>query len=249
MSEIFSLKRFGKCLWADLERGASKFGVTLLVLSFLEVIVYLLGWLLKLILSSGGFTRFNEEVVSSSFTFFVCIIIIILAMPTSLYGHLTDRRAGADYLMVPASALEKFLSMILVCLIITPGIFVGVYTGCDALISALDPHFSSYLNSFYMKAFFTPAAVGRTINSFGNIFMMISTFLLGAIWFRRRKIVYTILALFVMASIFGLTLSFYVDSPADTATKSVDGWWAGANAVYEAVILVLCYLRIRTIQQ
>lgn len=58
---------------------------------------------------------------------------------TRTYGYLTDRRKGSAWLMNPASTFEKWLSMILMTIIILPILFLGVYLLSDLLVASLDP--------------------------------------------------------------------------------------------------------------
>ncbi|MBO6097791.1 MAG: hypothetical protein J6P56_10825 [Bacteroidales bacterium] len=58
---------------------------------------------------------------------------------TRTYGYLTDKRKGSAWLMNPASTFEKWLSMILMTVVVLPLLFLGVYLVTDLLIASFDP--------------------------------------------------------------------------------------------------------------
>lgn len=58
---------------------------------------------------------------------------------TRTYGYLTDKRKGSAWLMLPASTFEKWLSMVLMTIIVLPLLFLGVYLLSDLVIASLDP--------------------------------------------------------------------------------------------------------------
>ncbi len=258
MNEIFNFRRFGKCLGSDLVRGASKYGITLLILSFLEVLVFLFLHVLMLIFNRNGnsLDLFDSILTVNSFpvemTFMIAVFILTFGMPKSLYGHITDRRAGADFLMVPASSLEKFLSMIIVCTIIFPAIFLGIFLGTDALLGVIDSHYNSLWNTFILRDL--DVSKGMMLLS---LFSTVATFLLGAIWFRRHKIIYTMLILLAIGMVVGIVVmalafntdifdNLLYDKFSGEDINSVRVNWTGY--LWTAVVLVLCYFRIRKLQ-
>ncbi|MCD8313074.1 MAG: hypothetical protein LUC24_02840 [Bacteroidales bacterium] len=253
MNEIFNFRRFGKCLASDLVRGASKYGITLLILSFLEVLVFLFMHILMLIFNrNGNGLEIADAVVNVNafpvdMVFFIAVTILVLGMPTSLYGHVTNRHAGADYLMVPASSLEKFLSMIIVCAIIFPAVFLGIFLGTDALLGVIDSHYNSLWNGFLLRDLNVP--IWLMILS---LFSSVVTYLLGAIWFRRHKIIYTLLILLAIGIVAGIAIAELAintdifDGLTDVNINSFKVNWTGF--AWAAIALVLCYFRIRKIQ-
>lgn len=57
---------------------------------------------------------------------------------TRTYGYLTEKKAGSAWLMVPASGVEKWVSMLIITLIIIPVLFIVVYLGVDWLLCLVD---------------------------------------------------------------------------------------------------------------
>ena len=120
MNNTFSFRRFGSYFAYDIRRWASSYGPTLLVMSFFPVILYTLILVYSLL--------FRQMWCAPSETTRIivgCIVSAVLSLtyPASVYGFVTDKRAGSAFLMLPASRLEKFLSMILNTVVVVPMIF------------------------------------------------------------------------------------------------------------------------------
>lgn len=58
---------------------------------------------------------------------------------TRTYGYLTEKQKGSAWLMLPASTFEKWLSMIIMTLIVIPFAFFAAFGAVDGLLSVLDP--------------------------------------------------------------------------------------------------------------
>ena len=167
MNNTFSFSRFGRFFKYDFKRWTSSYGLTLMLMSLAPVILYVITLCYSLI--------FSQEWGTPGLTFRVsvfCLVAVVLFItyPKNVYGYITEKRAGSMLLMIPASTLEKFLSMMLNTLIIVPAIFVGIYLAADGLICLF--------------------------------------FLLGALLFKKHKILYPILIFIgfnmVMSMLFGL---------------------------------------------
>ena len=77
--------------------------------------------------------------IATRFGVFVIAFTILELYQTRTYGYLTDPKRGSAWLMVPASAFEKWLSMTLMTLVVIPVAFLLVYFASDALIALVDP--------------------------------------------------------------------------------------------------------------
>lgn len=58
---------------------------------------------------------------------------------TRTYGYLTEKRRGSAWLMMPASTFEKWLSMMLITLILLPVLFLASSALVDAVLCLADP--------------------------------------------------------------------------------------------------------------
>lgn len=135
-NEIFNFHRFGKYFASDLKTCGANYGLSLLALTVLAPVATELvfaGFSLLLDLSWQGAGLGLRVGV-----FATAMLCMIVTMPVKCYGKLTDKQYGAFWLMLPASRLEKFISMLLICSIIVPALGLGMYLGVDALICAID---------------------------------------------------------------------------------------------------------------
>ncbi len=141
---------------------------------------------------------------------------------TRTYGYLTDRRKGSAWLMTPASGFEKWLSMMLMTLIILPVLFVVVYLVTDVLVAAFDPTVGASIVSVLGESFrgisealedvnveyettWTAWTVLPTfITSFCVNFLF---FLLCGICFKKNKILNAFIISFLLGAVFSLIMS------------------------------------------
>lgn len=83
--------------------------------------------------------QWNGPSLANRFLVFYFAGVALQFYQTRTYGYLTERRKGSAWLMIPASTFEKWLSMILMTLVVIPFLFVLVFLTTDTLIAALDP--------------------------------------------------------------------------------------------------------------
>ena len=224
-NNIFNFKRFGKYFVSDLRTGVANYGLSLLALTVitplaLECLTGVFNMILELTWEGAGFGMRVG-------TFCVAMFCILVTMPTKCYGKITDKQYGAFWLMLPASRLEKFISMLLICCIIAPVIGVAVYLGVDALICAIDPTCNQNIvagsidtmNELALRFNFGDVHVDvaqedlmmvenglKFLKQITNPWLYVDEalcaslpFLLGAICFKKGKIVKTFLAMTVLS--------------------------------------------------
>ncbi|MGN0188731.1 MAG: hypothetical protein ACI395_04375 [Candidatus Cryptobacteroides sp.] len=205
MKEIFDFRRFGKYFVADLKGCAANYGLSLLIISLSGVMTYLISGVLSLCVS-GHWGSLEGEFRFAVFC--VAAIVLVVTMPVKCYGSITDRRGGSSYILLPASTFEKYLSMLLNCIVIIPGVFAAVFLSFDWLLTVIDPALERSTSEVFGKVFslimagsdelaeLTPKNL--QINPFSGIDDVITTimvFLLGAICFKKSKTAKTILTL------------------------------------------------------
>ena len=205
MNQKFDPKRFADYLAYDLKNARANYGLALMILGCFPVIFYIL-WILFNNLWNDHWTAPVLAVRIS--VFFLIFAVLCITFPSQQYGRLTERRAGADWLMLPASRLEKFLSMLFVCFVAVPLVFLVLYNLTDWILSLCDPTYGKALVSFRLN---TVLAEDAGINIDGEPFIRFTgngfwilwvvtiynmlVYLLGALCFRKRKISGTILCL------------------------------------------------------
>lgn len=134
-NETFSFQRFWNYFKYDLTQLWRHNGLAVVMLGFISLIVYLV-WVIFSVIFTGSWNAPGIE--ARIVVFFIGWIILVLGM-TRTYGYLTQKRAGSAWLMVPASALEKFISMLIITLILMPLAFFASYMLIDGALALIDP--------------------------------------------------------------------------------------------------------------
>ena len=222
INKIFNSKRFGKYLAADLRRCGANFGVSFIALTLAGVLAYLIVGTVSMATGSGWY---SSVALFRAIYIGIAAIILISIMPAKCYGFITDRRAGANWLMVPASTTEKFISMLINTLIIIPIAFLAGVLLLDWLVVALDPNLDTTIIGGMKELCWLFAEMASTESetnallmeniASGNIFLTsiddiatwILIYLLGALCFKKNKVVKTMFAWIGVCIILGIFLS------------------------------------------
>ena len=214
MNNIFDFKRFGNYFLYDLRNAKNNYALSLLISGTLPIIVFVFAQLFNLIFLQ----QFHElNMVAKYMQLGIATTVVILGAGAKLYGHLTEKRAGSNFLMIPASTFEKWLSMMLIVCIMLPISLIGLQLASDALMSFFFPNLygDRVLElTFLQKIKDGMNAEGLYVN-LEAIFILdwissILVFVLGAICFKKGKIGKTILCLFAFSTIFStLAMVFF----------------------------------------
>ena len=135
VNETFDSKRFGRYFRYDISQFWHNNGKAALLLGFLSVITYLL-WVGGSLVFTG---TWSAPSVAFRLLFFSLGFFALVLYQTRTYGYLTEKRAGQSWLMLPASTLEKFISMMIITILVIPCAYVVSYLALDSLIGLLDP--------------------------------------------------------------------------------------------------------------
>ena len=199
MNETFSAGRFfrfflfdNKQIWSRNTRAVVTFGG-------LGIILYVVTVLLGLIFTQ----EWNGPSIWARVSTLAFASLVLVFYQTRTYGYLTEPKAGSAYLMLPASRLEKFISMMVITLIELPLAFFGIYLCVDGLIALIDPtvegaiitNISNIYSSFNQFVSSTAEAVDLGIGAAGLTFQFwvdtciyLLYFLLCGICFKKHKI-------------------------------------------------------------
>ncbi len=187
MNNIFNFNRFGKVLVNDLKTkyitkfftitGIALFPFVFVLISFFrsDVPVYMEGDL-------------------RCFLIFLFGTIIMFLAPFIIYGNVNRRKRGTDYIMLPASSFEKYLSMLLVCIVVVPVTAIAACFAVDAVAATIFP---SVIRGYSIKWF----------NSYFDwdicliAVLYSSATILGNLVFRIHKIIATLCIGFIVAII------------------------------------------------
>lgn len=218
-NEVFSLNRFWRYLKSDFDAFISRYGITLLVVSTMPITCDIFTGVFSLM----NMGKWQGLEVYSRLAFFVMFgMILLVSAPARLYGHLTDRKEGSAFLLLPVSRLEKYISMILITCIVLPFIFILIYLGLDVMVCMIDSTTDVSVFSFiYSLEDFKATLAGvpvenlsRLLNNFGSlanpylyiddIIQVSLIFLLGAIIFKTSKTGKTMGSVILISLVFKL---------------------------------------------
>lgn len=254
MNDIFDFRRFGKYFAADCKRILHTDWPAIVILSFFGVLVYAfaLSWNWIFFQDSPYLDATVRSLIFGMATCALCLYI-----PSRCYGHVTDRRKGAAFAMLPASVPEKVLSMLLNCLAVIPAVYIIVYLGSDALLCSIDKSCGESIITHKFIEFSELDTIGISKSDIltsmvFNLPLGILTFLLGALVFKKHKISKTVLALLVCSVAIGLSSSAVIVPSVIERTSETVNWLIKAERAADILLvlalMVAIYFRVKTIK-
>jgi hypothetical protein len=198
MKNIFNGKRFMSLLQKEAYDLRSQYLKLALIVACTFLVVFII-----FIASTGsnyveyGKTRFSLATV------FVCGGMLLA--PFQLYKRYNNKIFGVNYFMLPASQAEKWLSMFINCVIVTPIVMILTITLIDVctypFLSFTDKSLWLTISNYSNNNFNSTKVLSDVLLTF---FAIQSLFFLGNIWFKRAKVQKTILAIIILMIAFGL---------------------------------------------
>ncbi len=266
MNNVFDFKRFGNYFLYDLRRAKNNYSISLLVIGLLPVALYIITQFFSLI-TGNGVTELSD--VPKIVAIFAGIAIVMLSAGARIYGSITEKRAGSDYLMLPASTLEKWLSMVLVICIVLPVVLFVLLFASDAVMSLFFPN--TYGDRLFQMDFAQGIFDGMTgeegfyFNLPAALFLgwceSMLIFTLGAVCFKKAKIAKTLLCIMVFSMVISplMLLSFgqtNIDSDwlvehfsdPDRAVSMINWTLSILYTVVIGGLLAGLYFRLRTLK-
>lgn len=221
MKDIFDFKRFGKYFVSDFKGCVANYGLSLITISMLlYLICYVVTVSFGLIMNQGWE---GLGLGTRATLFVIAMITLVITMPVKCYGKITEKQSGSFFLTLPVSRLEKFVSMLLMTIVVAPVIGTALYLGLDALVCIFDKTCGNNLVSEIQdlatiimnipEEAAMEAALGEIPENVAKFIKeitcpwlyvddMIGTsliFLLGAVFFKKGKTVKTIMACIALA--------------------------------------------------
>lgn len=246
-NDIFNFRRFGKYFASDLRTCRANYGLSLMTISILTpVVLYIVVTAFSLMLSS---TWDGPAIGLRAFIFCIAVVCLVVTMPVKCYGKLTEKQYGSFWLTLPASKLEKFISMILITCLITPVIGIATYLCADSIICGFDGTCGRSLTAGGIELIrnlgnmkdvtlnfidesitIENAAVAqdmiRQISSpwiyIDEFFGITLPFLLGAIYFKNGKTVKTALAIFAFSMATSIIMSPFLTNLASEIVSNAN---------------------------
>lgn len=253
MNNTFNISRFGKYFLSDLRKGFDNFALSLLVIAMGGLICYVIVRLVG-VLTDSVWSGMGYSVRTAVLMLFNTVL--IFTSGSKLYGYLTKKHEGSFFSLLPVSAFEKTLSMVLISGVIAPLCFFGLYFCADALICLIDPlcgepllkgDMFSRLLEFSAEDTELVKAVGITpFWSFVQTMFNVLIFVLGAICFKKHKVAKTILTVILITSVAGMLLS-WMDFDLEVVEPIGDGLGVLRNVLNGAKAFeVVCILGLMT---
>lgn len=154
MNNSFDIQRFGRLVLHDVKRCSPRFGTVgammISELTFTPLMVLSQGFLTQD--PHGAGYRLSLMVLMSAF--------ISSMIPTQLYSNVGKKKTGVYFAMLPASKWEKYLSMVLLSLVIVPLTLLVANVAIDTLLTAVHaPYYHKYLWQSEALQWIEPAMV------------------------------------------------------------------------------------------
>lgn len=211
MNNNFDWTRFCKVVRKDFMNIWPRAGKLMLVLACVPVAV----WLLAFPFASSG-AEIVPEVRQGLIGFLAMFLCAMF--PSVMYRSVNQPKQGQYYAMLPASHLEKYLSMLLHCIVIAPALFCLGVALCDMLLSLLPfGTFKSYLwqtQDYRSLLAYMPGELSFLSDFFlGGRFLVLVllsflssqvVFIFTNTIFKSHKFIFTLLALWALN--FGLSI-------------------------------------------
>lgn len=265
-NDIFDIRRFGSYLLSDGRANFSNYGTELLTISLSGLSIYLLICFFHMF---GMMEYYDYSTGVSSTVFAIAMMIVCITVGSKCYGRITEKRYGTQFLMLPVSAFEKTLSIVIYSVLI-PLTFMGVFLGVDYLISLVD---SQYNMPLVKLVWSTTVALNEAFQlslpenemafllnpllQVDDMMNGILVFVLGAVVFRKNKVAKTILSLFGLGIVFSILVTpfmsgfveKFVNAPfVSPFYEHIALWDTVADLSILAVLVLAIYFRIRTIK-
>ncbi len=221
MNNTFAFNRFKNLLLKDGKMYIRNFGTNLIVFCCLNAIF----WIFNLLFGSSSVQGFRFGMLCT------WTGLAMMMVPEKAYGKANLSREGVAFAMLPASSLEKFISMFIYCAIVTPVVvFFGGYL-VDTLLSlfpfgGFEKPIHLYTINEVVHMMDNSEGVVQSSNmelSFGDVFPVgvirislyvgiiqwAAIFMLGNMVFKKHKTGKTFASYlgisYVLSTIFGLT--------------------------------------------
>lgn len=269
MNNTFSIKRFWNYFVHDLNVARSDSGLTLAILGALPLFQFFFAQAFSLVFQGSFITMGPMGKIPA---YIVAVFIAIIFFPAKHYGVITDRRKGSDWLMLPASSLEKWCSMLLLTCLVVPVLLFTELALTDGLLSLC-------FNSVYGET-----AIAGIVDTMGKVWGELRTaeggiaicwpyalylnwcesvlfFTLGAIWFKKSKIGKTFVAGFLIMMLVsligtGILSALHIQNLNMEFTEfSEAGFIRTMNIIIYSIYVVaffvldlLLYLRVKTLK-
>lgn len=244
MNDVFSFGRFAKLFRYECINYLPRHIKGMAVYSGMIVLLWLFTWTMN--------TEMTDRAPFVGFLFYVAVALA----PYFVYGEFNHRKRGYNYAMLPASVLEKFLSMLLMCLVVIPVLTYLLLSFTDAAL-----YCASYIGGgkFTGLVFYNPFTddifLMGNYNWLENILILtgtVSYIMMFNALFRRFKIVKSMIAHVLLTFLLQIgafltvllfTFDFFDLSDIGLLLENYEG-----KTIYHALIVSFTLLSILVLQ-
>ena len=156
MSNTFSFSRFGKVLKRDLVENRKRY-LTALFIFFIGLLGFQLAQTNDYLLHSSrieGFDFFNHYIDTVTIFFYFVLALSLCCAAAEISIVMKTKEKAMNYLMMPATSLEKFLSRVFVAIVgVFIMAFIALFLSDVARILFLPVFDSEYVGEFYRLTF------------------------------------------------------------------------------------------------
>ena len=257
MNETFNFQRFWTYFKYDLKQMWRNHSKAAIMIGGASAIFYVIWVMCSLVFRQ----HWSSPVIEARVVILILAFAILELYQVRTYGHLTEKKAGSSWLMIPASKAEKFVSMLLITTIVIPLLFFAVYFILDGFLSLVDPTYGKALITGFMGTYseiiqgisslsevspilFTPSSlIFLTIIS---VFCNFLYFLLCGICFKKNKLVGAIAILFGLSLVLSLLTGLIVPRIALNINIDLDQMQFATWVVrmMNASVILACFLTI-----
>lgn len=232
MNETFSLKRFLNIVCSDCRNAWHRFGLSMLV----SISVILIIWMIHVSTNAGGCVDANARWVV---IYFIVMILVTLS-PSKIYRSCNIPNHGLAFATCPVSKLEKFLSMLLVCLVIVPAVSVAGCLLLDTLLALLPfGPFNDFVwasGKFNLRIGFLDFSDETSSIILLNIVRDISVFIFFNTVFKSKKFLKTALSLIAFCIVFFVVAANLHTADTELWDSLSFDFWYNAYMIISALI-------------
>ena len=258
MNNKFDWNRFCKVVNKDFRNMWPTFGTTAIVLASLPFAV----WLLALVIARTAVIDPNYRVVM----IMVVSSLAALMLPSRLYRTMNLRDEGIYYAMLPATKLEKFLSMLIFTFIVAPTVTYLGSMVLDIILCLMPtgayhqwlwqgdggfPLFTTIpMDDEMLPGFHSWLLTAATYTS---LFATPAIFLFAATLFKKHKVMYTFLILYLLEFVLTIIaipvvvslmknpdfMEWFYDSIFKYGPENLMNWVMGIASMFNVVVIVL----------
>lgn len=203
MNSTFNINRFWHLFKKEGFENFKRFATSIYVLWVIPISIVIVNKILR-----PGYITISDNRLMT-ILFFTSLLIVFT--PSRLYANYNNNKTGIYRALLPASNLEKFLSMLSYCIIITPLFYFAGAIIIDSILTIIPGTgyksflFSTSINLNYPQLFESRMDLSITILIITSSIMQIGIFSFFNMVFKKHKFSKTLLLVFAITLLLFIT--------------------------------------------